>query len=133
MPENKFHKIIDEIVSHEKRYDREAYKFVNAAVKYTNAKSGEKGHVGANELLAGVSEFALKEYSIFYEDIFKSWGINSASDIGNIVFSLINRKVLGAGPEDSIEDFKTDFNLFEPARKTKSTHQEGNIKVPKID
>ena len=126
-------KIIESIVSHEKRYSKDSYKFINAAVNYTVAKKNAKGHVSAHELLMGISEFALKEYSVFYEDIFKSWGINKAADIGNIVFSLIEQKALGASPEDSIEDFNTDFDLFELARSTQSMENEQKIKVPQID
>jgi len=133
MLKNELQKIIETIVSNEKRYSRDAYKFVNAAVNYTVAEKNAKGHVAAPELLSGISEFALKEYSVFYEDIFKSWGINTAADIGNIVFSLIEQKALGASPEDSIEDFNTDFNLFALARSTQSIQREQNIKVPKID
>ena len=96
-------------------------------------KRSVKGHVGACELLSGISEFALKEYSVFYEDIFKSWGIVTAADIGNIVFSLIEQKVLGASPEDSIEDFNTDFDLFALAHSAEYAQHEQNIKVPQID
>lgn len=133
MLKNEFKKIIESIVSHEKRYGRDAYKFVSAAVNYTVAQKNAQGHVNAHELLTGISEFALKEYSVFYEDIFKSWGINTAADIGNIVFSLIDQKALGASPKDSIEDFNTDFDLFELAHSTQSANREQKIKVPKID
>jgi uncharacterized repeat protein (TIGR04138 family) len=126
-------KIIDTIVTNEKRYSKDAYKFINAAVNYTVAAKNAGGHVNAQELLKGISEFALKEFSIFYADVFKSWGINTAADVGNIVFSLIEQKALGASPEDSIEDFNTDFDLFALARSTKSGQREKKIKVPKID
>lgn len=133
MLKNELKKIIESIVSHEKRYSKDAYKFVSAAVNYTVAERNAKGHVDAHELLAGISEFALKEYSVFYEEIFKSWGVNTAADIGNIVFSLIEQKALGASPEDSIEDFNIDFDLFKLARSIQSTQHKKNIKVPKID
>jgi uncharacterized repeat protein (TIGR04138 family) len=126
--------IIDSIVNREKRYHKDAYKFVNAAVQYTVAKSSSGGgHVRAEELLAGIAEFAMQEYSIFYEDIFKSWGIYKASDIGNIVFALIGEKVLGASPEDSIDDFNIDFDLFKLAHSTQTVPDERKIRVPKID
>ncbi|MBU8902670.1 MAG: hypothetical protein KOO69_08015 [Victivallales bacterium] len=133
MLKKELQKIIETIVSHEKRYSSDAYKFVNAAVNYTVAKQNAKTHVAALELLEGISEFALKEFSIFYEEIFKSWGVNTAADIGNIVFSLIEQKALGASPEDSIEDFNIDFDLFARARSAKSAQHEHNIKVPTID
>ncbi len=126
-------KIIETIVSNEKRYSKDAYNFINAAVNYTVAEKNAKGHVNAQQLLEGISEFALKEFSIFYEEVFKSWGIQKASDVGNIVFSLIEQKALGASPEDSIEDFNTDFDLFALAKSIKSEQSNKEIKVPRID
>jgi len=133
MLKKELQKIIETIVSHEKRYSKDAYKFVSAAVNYAVSSKNANGHIAAPALLEGISEFALKEYSIFYEEIFKSWGINTAADIGNIVFSLIEQKALGASPEDSIEDFNIDFDLFALARSIKSVQHEQNIKVPTID
>lgn len=133
MLKKELQKIIETIVSHEKRYNKDAYKFVSAAVNYTVAGKNAKGHVDAHQLLKGISEFALKEFSIFYEEIFKSWGINTAVDIGNIVFSLIKQKALGASPNDSIEDFNIDFDLFALANSIKSEQHKENIKVPTID
>ena len=133
MLKNELKKIIETIVVNEKRYSKDAYKFINAAVNYSVAAKNAKGHIDAQDLLEGISEFALNEFSMFYEEIFKSWGINKASDVGNIVFSLIDQKALGASPEDSIEDFNTDFDLFALARSAKSVQDEQNIKVPTID
>lgn len=133
MLKKELQKIIETIVTHEKRYSKDAYKFVNAAVNYTVSNKNANGHVAAPVLLEGISEFGLKEYSIFYEDIFKLWGINTAADIGNIVFSLIDQNALGASPEDSIEDFNIGFDLFALAHLTKSTQYKQNIKVPTID
>lgn len=133
MLNDELQKIIDSIVNREKRYHKDAYKFVNAAVQYAVAKSAGGGHVSAGELLAGIMEFAMQEYSIFYEDIFKSWGVRSAADIGNIVFALIEKKILGASPEDSIDDFNTDFDLFKLAHSTQTVPDRRKLKVPKID
>jgi len=133
MLKKELEKIIETIVSSEKRYSKDAYNFINAAVNYTVAQKNAKGHVNAQELLEGISEFALKEFSIFYEEVFKSWGVNKASDVGNIVFSLIEQKALGASPEDSIEDFNTDFDLFALAHSVKSEQRRKKIKVPRID
>ncbi|MDD5697285.1 MAG: hypothetical protein PHH77_01595 [Victivallaceae bacterium] len=133
MLNNELQQIIESIVSREPRYSREAYKFVNAAVNYAAAAKNPAGHIHARELLAGVSEFALKEYSIFYEDILKSWGINTAADIGNIVFALVDHRVLGADTHDSIEDFNTDYDLFALAHSPASRRQTPQIKVPTID
>jgi uncharacterized repeat protein (TIGR04138 family) len=133
MLKNELYKIIDSIASHEKRYSKEAYKFINDAVNYTVNQKNSNSHVSAKELLAGISQFAIKKYSIFYEEIFKQWGIRTPQDVGNIVFLLIKQKVLGASPEDSLEDFDTDFDLFALARLANKRQHHPKIKVPKID
>ena len=133
MLNNNLEKIIESIVSEEKRYAKDAYSFVNDAVNYTVAKTAKNTHINAQELLHGIVEFALQEYSFFYEDIFKSWNVFKASDIGNIVFSLVNEKVLGANQNDSIEDFNTDFDLFALAHPTSPKRTAQKIKVPTID
>ena len=133
MLKNQLSEIIETIIRKEKRYSKEAYKFVSDAVNYTVSRKNTKGHVSAHELLIGISDFALKEYSIFYEDIFKSWGIMSDEDIGNIVYLLIEHKALGASPEDSIEDFNRGFDLFDLAHSIKAKTSTTQIKVPTID
>ncbi|MDD5727053.1 MAG: hypothetical protein PHV59_00685 [Victivallales bacterium] len=133
MLNNEFQKIIDTIVKTEKRYSREAYEFVNAAVNFTAVDSNISGHISAHELLEGISRFALKEYSVFYEDIFRSWGINNARDVGNIIYALISRNILKAAPEDSIEDFNIGFDLFALSHQADRFPAENNMKVPKID
>ena len=133
MLNNNLEKIIKSIVSKEKRYAKDAYSFVNAAVNYTVLQKEKPSHVNAQELLNGIVEFALKEYSSFYEDIFKSWNIFRASDIGNIVFALIEEKVLGANENDSIEDFNINFDLFALAHPKIPEPIEQKIEVPTID
>jgi uncharacterized repeat protein (TIGR04138 family) len=125
---------IKRLLQRETRYKADAYEFVNAAVNYaaTLENSNEKQHIAALELLAGVRDFAFRQYGPFAVEVLKSWGLNTASDIGNIVFMLIDEKVLFAGENDSPEDFNVDFDLFKPPGEPSCKKNFNDIKVPKI-
>ena len=45
--------------------------------------------------------------------VFKHWGVNSTEDFGQIVFMLVDAKLLGKTEEDSIEDFKNSYDFKE--------------------
>lgn len=125
---------IKRLLQKETRYKADAYAFVNAAVNYAAAQenSDEKKHIAALELLEGIRDFAFRQYGPFAVEVLKSWGLNTASDIGNIVFMLIDEKVLFASENDSPEDFNVDFDLFKPPFEAMSGKNVNDIKVPKI-
>ena len=105
---------IKRLLQRETRYKADAYEFVNAAVNYaaTLENSNEKQHIAALERLAGVRDFAFRQYGPFAVEVLKSWGLNTASDIGNIVFMLIDEKVLFAGENDSPDDARRLVKLL---------------------
>ena len=125
---------IKHLLQHETRYKADAYEFVNAAVNYAVERdsSKEKKHISARELLAAISDFAVLQYGPFAGEVLKNCGVNCASDIGNIVFHLIDEKVLYAGENDSREDFNINFDLFKPVGEAVNRTQSSNVKVPKI-
>jgi len=125
---------IKRLLQRETRYKADAYEFVNAAVNYaaTLENSNEKKHIAALELLGGIREFAFRQYGPFAMEVLKSWGVNTASDIGKIVFMLIDEKVLFASEKDSPEDFNVDFDLFQSPCETGCRINPNDIKVPKI-
>lgn len=122
------------LLQHETRYKADAYEFINAAVNYAveQDSSNEKKHISARELLAAISDFAVLQYGPFAGEVLKNCGINCASDVGNIVFHLIDEKVLYAGENDSREDFNIDFDLFKPVGEAANVTKSRNVKVPKI-
>ncbi len=125
---------IRRLLQRETRYKPDAYEFVNEAVNYaaTLENSNEKKHVAALELLGSVRDFAFRQYGPFAAEVMKSWGLNSASDIGNVVFLLIDEKVLFASEKDSPEDFNVEFDLFKPPCDATCGITANDIKVPKI-
>ncbi|HAV62410.1 MAG TPA: hypothetical protein DCY13_08615 [Verrucomicrobiales bacterium] len=123
-----FDEAIDRIVKQDPRYDREAYRFVRDALDHTQArlqraatkggrggrKSGREAaahHVSGRELLDGIREFALKEFGPMVLTLFEEWGIHSTADFGEIVFNMVDARLLNKTDEDSRNDFKNVFDF----------------------
>jgi uncharacterized repeat protein (TIGR04138 family) len=71
-------------------------------------------HVNGTELCRGARELALRQFGLLAITVLAQWGINSTSDIGEIVFNLIASGDLEKTPTDQRSDFDDVF-LFENA------------------
>lgn len=123
-----FAEALESVVAHDPRYQRDGYIFLRDALDFTTKQQKKvKGvsvrHVTGPELLAGVRQYALKEFGPMVVTVFDSWGIRSCEDIGHMVFNLIGVGVFGKTEQDSIEDFKNVYDFkeafvkpFEPAK-----------------
>jgi uncharacterized repeat protein (TIGR04138 family) len=115
------HPKLEELVRSDSRYSYEAYEFVFAALTFTQKRLGRlpreeapadlKSHVGCRELLDGIRELALREFGFMARTVFKVWGINSTADWGEIVFGLIEAKLMSKTAEDDRSDFHDVFDL----------------------
>jgi uncharacterized repeat protein (TIGR04138 family) len=52
-----------------------------------------------------VIALARGEFGVMAQTVFREWGVTRSSDIGTMVFQLIDAGHLSARPEDSREDF----------------------------
>jgi uncharacterized repeat protein (TIGR04138 family) len=100
-----FDEAIRKIVAADTRYPTEAYLFVQEALQHTQKSLGrhktEDKHVGGQELLAGIREFALKSYGPMVPTLFAEWGIHCCADFGEIVFNMIEHNLATKKPTDS--------------------------------
>ena len=93
------------------RHPPDAYYFINDAVSYTVNKNAKENknlvshHVKGPELIKGVLEFAVMQYSFMAPEVFRYWDIKSGLDIGHIVFAMIRCGILSASKDDAIADF----------------------------
>lgn len=125
---------IDEILNRENRYDRAAYGFVAQGVTFTVGRFPAHRHVSALELLYGLRDFARQEYGPMAPMVLEAWGLKYASDVGRIVYLLIDAKLLSASPEDDPNDFNIDFALCAPEDTgTGDARQEPPPPLPRID
>jgi uncharacterized repeat protein (TIGR04138 family) len=130
-----FAEALESVVSSDPRYQRDGYIFLRDALDFTTKQQKKtKGvtvrHVSGPELLAGVRQYALKEFGPMVMTVFDSWGIRSCEDIGHMVFNLIGAGVFGKTEQDSIEDFKNVYDFEEAFVKPFAPAKPETVKPP---
>jgi uncharacterized repeat protein (TIGR04138 family) len=81
-------------------------------------KADDPGHVTGPELCRGARNLALRYYGMMAQSVLDLWGIRSTSDIGEIVFNLIESGVLDKTPTDQRSDFDGVFDFAKALRPT---------------
>lgn len=107
---------VEDIVNKDRRYHFEAYTFTLKALNYTLARLGSSRHVSAAELLEGIKGYARQQFGPMARVVLEHWNVFSTQDFGNIVFNLIDVKVLKKTAEDKIEDFKNVYDFKQAFR-----------------
>jgi len=116
------------------RYKIEAYQFVGAGLEYAQEVLGlgspgpakkrrgkEKEaparpvrHVSGQELCLALQQLAHRQYGLMAKLVLASWGIQSTSDFGEIVYNLIRIGKMSQSDNDRREDFNNVYD-FEQA------------------
>jgi uncharacterized repeat protein (TIGR04138 family) len=122
-----FNPKLAEVVKRDPRYSYEAYEFLQQALSHTlqqlgreptpetveNTAAEPKHHVTGPELLEGVRSLALREFGLMARTVFHMWGIRKTDDFGEMVFNLVEGKLMSKAPNDRREDFCDIFDLDE--------------------
>jgi uncharacterized repeat protein (TIGR04138 family) len=95
------------------RYKPEAYNFVMAALTYTLTRLGEVRHVTGRELLEGLKELSIDSFGPMAKEVLNHWGVHECSDVGHVVFNLVDEGLLRKTDTDSIKDFEDGFDFEE--------------------
>ena len=106
-----FYQVVEEVYAQDNRYKPDAYEFVMQALHFTQSKLKREKHVSGGELLGGIREFAIEQYGPMAKTVFSHWGINKTDDFGNIVFNMVDKKLLSKTAEDSVDDFKDVYDF----------------------
>ena len=125
-----FDKKIRELLKTDSRYAPDAYSFVSNAVTFTVSRLPEHRHVNAKELILGLREYAENQFGVLAPEVLESWGISTASDIGNLVYNLISVSILSASPGDQRSDFEIDLS---PLPQLNTDILSEKTVLPKID
>jgi len=112
-----FYDIIDDIFEIDKRYRQDAYAFVMEALSYTQKKFRNNKHVSGEEMLEGMKELLLNKFGPMTMTVLKYWGITTTEDFGNIVFTLVDNKILSKTENDDIEEFRNGYDFVEVFNK----------------
>ncbi len=105
-----------------RRYAEAAYLFVLEALDYSvfllgkRRLQGEDRHLTVAELLEGIRAYAAEEFGPLAPYAFRSWGVRSTEDFGEIVFQLCQIGILNRREEDRLEDFVGAFDFSEAFR-----------------
>ena len=118
MQPTQFTDAVEAISSEHQGYDSGAYYFLKDTLDFTvrrvmESNDGKHRHVAASELLIGFRDLAIQEFGPMASTMMTEWGITSCSDIGAMVFQLIEEGVFGKQDSDTLEDFSEIFPLIE--------------------
>ena len=110
------------IVMRDPRYQRDAYLFLREALEHTQKivprkTQDEERHVTGQELLAGIRDYALKQFGPMTTAVFEAWGLRSCEDFGELVFNLVAHNLLKKTEQDSREDFRGGYDFFTAFQK----------------
>ena len=110
--DDEFYSIIFNICEHDSRYYPEAYGFVMEALSFSQKKFKKSKHISGEELLAGIKALLLNKFGPMTLVVLKHWGIKATDDFGNIVYNLVENKVLAKDTHDHYDSFKnaSDFD-----------------------
>lgn len=97
--------IMDQIRLREQRFDERAYLFLLAALEHCQTHLTERRHISGPELAHSCRELALHRFGVTARLVLEHWGIRNTSDIGDIVFTLVDTGLLISQPQDSRNDF----------------------------
>ncbi len=110
--DEEFYSIISTICSQDSRYYPEAYEFVMEALSFSQKRFRKYKHISGEELLTGINTLLLKKFGPMTLTVLKHWGIKTTDDFGNIVYNLVENRVLAKDTHDHYDSFKNayDFN-----------------------
>ena len=113
MINQEFYSIVDQICDVDPRYKSDAYEFVMEALAYTQKKFKRSKHVSGEELLEGIKQLLMHKFGPLTLLVLKHWGITCTADFGNIVFNLVDNKVLSKDSDDKVDSFQNGYDFCE--------------------
>lgn len=122
----------EKLLRNDHRYRIEAYQFVREALGFAqDAMMGESGdadslddtvedeerqaerHITGQQLCHAIRRFASEQFGLMAKVVLNSWGIYSTSDIGEIVYNLIEIQCMKKSQTDRREDFDDVYDFDE--------------------
>jgi uncharacterized repeat protein (TIGR04138 family) len=99
------------------RYSPEAFRFLFESLDWAQRLAGKENaqgadrHITGQELLAGMREHAKHAFGPLAAQVWRAWGVARNRDWGEVVFLLVDARMLARRDTDTREDFadETDF------------------------
>ena len=113
-----FEQAVAAILERDRRFAPAAYDLLKEALDFTlkrvmDQNGGAPRHVTGPELLVGFRDHALQQFGPMAATLLQEWGVRSCSDVGEMVFLLIEESVFGRQESDSKEDFDGCYDFEE--------------------
>jgi uncharacterized repeat protein (TIGR04138 family) len=108
---SEFYDLVQEICRTDLRYKPDAYEFVLAGLEFTRKKLKKPAHLSGVELACGLRDYAINQYGPLALRVLTHWGIQQTMDFGNIVFNMVNKKLLSKTKEDNPLDFNQVYDF----------------------
>ena len=105
---------MDRIRLREQRFDERAYLFVLGALEFSQQRLPERRHISGRELALACRDLALERYGVMAGLVLEHWGLRRSSDIGDVVFTLVELELLMSQATDTRDEFVGVFD-FEQA------------------
>jgi len=118
----------DQIRVREARFHEHAYLFVLAALEFHQARLPERRHIDGRELSTAVRDLAIERFGVTARIVLEHWGVTRTSDLGDIVFTMVELGLLMSQPTDRRTDFEDVFafdTAFESAYPWNAAHLSG--------
>ena len=122
MQEVIFDEALEQILARDSRFHRDAYHFLREALDYTQRHQPREPraklrHVTGQELLEGIRRFALEQFGPMTMTVLEEWGVRRCEDFGDIVFNMVEVRLLAKTEQDSREDFRGGYEFAEAFKK----------------
>jgi len=116
MQEVNFEEVVEKLLEQDPRFGRDAYHFTREALDYTQKlicreNKGTVRHVTGQELLEGIRQYALQQYGPMAMKVLGEWGVKTCRDFGDIVFNMVESRLLQKTEKDTRDDFQRGYNF----------------------
>jgi uncharacterized repeat protein (TIGR04138 family) len=108
--------VLTRIAAADPRYTKDAYHFVRTALDKTQKKQfgGSQTmspHVSGGQLLESLRELAVEKFGKNAKATLNGWGVFKCEDFGEIVFNLVEAKLLSKQDPDTKADFQGGYDF----------------------
>ncbi|MBT5928556.1 MAG: hypothetical protein HOH33_18295 [Verrucomicrobia bacterium] len=119
-----FDQTIEQITQADERFAADAYYFLRDALDHTQSQLKKEStsrkqpqHVSGAQLLEGIRDLALEQFGPMTLTVMHDWGLKRCEDFGEIVFNMVDHKLLSKTQEDTRADFKSIYDFEEAFKK----------------
>lgn len=105
--------VMDRLRERNPRFRETAYVFLISALHFVLQRLDETRHITGRELAEGVRDLAIDRFGPMARTVLEHWGIRDTTDVGEIVFALVECGILIKQDDDCIDDFLGVFDFEE--------------------